>query len=351
MKKLTVPKLKERLRELRLPLSGKKAELLDRLMRSMANSADAAIEECAPKVVERVADVSRVGGGASRGRAVADTNKVGVGTLAHATKSRSAAQLRQQNLGEPGAEAGSGHIAAASSRLRRDGRQADALIHRSRWPKSRVTIGDSVKMRRVSADNGNSQLGKLMVRRGDHLRSHRGDVSAFLGVSPLHWLRGELVRKGAGHAFVRVKHPNRNVFETGILSSAEAPSFAELECGDVVRMRIVAVDLVAQKLILSMRDDPSTGRLEDADGDVDAFHDVDGWLSGVVSRLDPFGVFVDVEHPQGGCPVIGFVEMTHITEDARAALDIGRKLDVRVLRVSHELGRLMLTMRAEAAEG
>merc|ERR1711972_200782 len=90
--------------------------------------------------------------------------------------------------------------------------------------------------------------------------------------------------------------------------------------------------------------------------DFSAFEDVgsDQWLSGKVKRIASFGAFVAVTAPDGEAEADGLVHVTQIrsgyVESVEDELEVGAEVQVRVLSVDTESGRMSLSMREEEVE-
>merc|ERR1719421_1422033 len=75
----------------------------------------------------------------------------------------------------------------------------------------------------------------------------------------------------------------------------------------------------------------------------------DEWLTGQVARVAPFGLFVDVETPDGSAKADGLVHVSQIrdgfVENVEDEAQVGDEVKVRVVRVDLETGRMGLSMR------
>eukprot|EP00929_Paragymnodinium_shiwhaense_P112620 TRINITY_DN80883_c0_g1_i1.p1 TRINITY_DN80883_c0_g1~~TRINITY_DN80883_c0_g1_i1.p1 ORF type:complete len:371 (-),score=71.54 TRINITY_DN80883_c0_g1_i1:170-1282(-) len=94
------------------------------------------------------------------------------------------------------------------------------------------------------------------------------------------------------------------------------------------------------KLALSMLPPPDLGRF--------ALLHPQEWLRGTIVSIKQFGFFVEVEHPDGGAPEQGLVHVSQIkagrVEDPWAEAEEGQEVQVRVVDVDEDRGRLALSM-------
>jgi len=85
--------------------------------------------------------------------------------------------------------------------------------------------------------------------------------------------------------------------------------------------------------------------------DLSGFRDVqpNQWLSGVVTAIDPSGLYIKVDPPGGGHPQQGKVKKKDIRKgrvrDPNKEAEIGEEVRVRVTEVDEKAGRLGLSLR------
>merc|ERR1711972_1318643 len=88
-------------------------------------------------------------------------------------------------------------------------------------------------------------------------------------------------------------------------------------------------------------------------GDVPAFENIgsDQWLKGTVAKLASFGAFVQVTAPDGEAAAQGMVHITQIkdgfVESVESELEEGQEVDVRVISVDVDAGKMSLSMKPE----
>merc|ERR1712039_304810 len=161
-------------------------------------------------------------------------------------------------------------------------------------------------------------------------------------------------------AFVTVTAPDGEAEADGLVHVTQIRSgFVEnvedeLEVGAGVQVRVLSVDTESGKMSLSMREEGDE-EVEEA-ADLSAFEDVgsDQWLSGKVKRIASFGAFVAVTAPDGEAEADGLVHVTQIrsgfVESVEDELEVGAEVQVRVLSVDTESGKMSLSMREEGDE-
>jgi len=156
-------------------------------------------------------------------------------------------------------------------------------------------------------------------------------------------------------AIVTVQLPGSESIIEGLVHLSEAgtgSSFVKsvedvLSVGQEVSVRVLKVD--GMKLRLSRR--PWAAPADDSDtaDDLAAFQDVpaDEWLTGTVSRIEPYGAFVTVERSPGGPACAGLVRIEDMSEEPMASVEdvvsVGHEVSVRVRRAS--ASPLALSMR------
>jgi len=199
------------------------------------------------------------------------------------------------------------------------------------------------------------------------------DLSGFEEVAgrPDAWLEGRVAEIASIGAFVQLRAPGGDGPEAkGLLHIRQirrdyvADVAEELEVGQAVRVRVLDVDVAGGKLLLSMLEEPD-GASAGADGaaeasklnnqptDYEPFIDLIGkpkWLSGVVSAVQMYGAFVDVNSPDGGEQVRGLLHKNEMVNkliaDASKELQAGQEVRVRVIAVDPKERRLSLSQRS-----
>lgn len=190
--------------------------------------------------------------------------------------------------------------------------------------------------------------------------AQRADLSLFSGADSSEWLTGKVVNVRDFGAFVAVAPPGggastaQGLVHITQLKDGFVENVAdEVKVGDEVQVRVLKVDLGANKLALTMKSEASGGGGGGGRGvaDLSAFQDVPDtvWLSGVVKGLANFGAFVEVQPPEGGSAAQGLVHISQIKdgfiEDPGEELEMDQEVQVRVVSVDADAGKMALTMR------
>jgi len=78
--------------------------------------------------------------------------------------------------------------------------------------------------------------------------------------------------------------------------------------------------------------------------------DPDEWLTGTVDNVLPFGAFVTVKLPDGSASASGLVHVSQIrdgfVEDVAAEVEVGTEVQVRIISVDLERGKMSLSMKS-----
>ncbi|CAK0859631.1 unnamed protein product [Prorocentrum cordatum] len=127
-----------------------------------------------------------------------------------------------------------------------DGTEAAGLCHVSQVARA-VSVGQKVKVRVLGVDVGAEKMSLSMLKSG-----------GFESVSPDKWLTGKVVRCETFGAFVEVTAPNGATADGLVHISQIKDDFVrnvkkEFEPGQEVKVRVINVDVVAGKMILSMK--------------------------------------------------------------------------------------------------
>jgi len=178
------------------------------------------------------------------------------------------------------------------------------------------------------------------------------------------WLLGKVDGVADFGAFVEVTHPSgEGAPITGLvhvteLSDGIVASVRDfVDIGQEVRVRVKACDPASGKVAFSMKQPGSggaTGGQRGGTRDLSAFKDLpsDLWLTGTIKQLLNFGVVAEVPAPsgaaEGGTPGQGLVHISQVAnrfvEDVAEIVEVGQVVQVRVLGVDEERGRLSLSM-------
>merc|ERR1712039_1010555 len=128
----------------------------------------------------------------------------------------------------------------------------------------------------------------------------------------------------------------------------------ELEVGQEVQVRVVSVDVDASKMGLSMKEEWSGGDREPADLSPFEGIEPDQWLTGKVARTANFGAFVTVTAPDSDAEADGLVHVTQIkdgyVENVADEVEVGQEVQVRVVSVDVDEGKLGLSMKEEKGD-
>jgi len=174
------------------------------------------------------------------------------------------------------------------------------------------------------------------------------------------WLDGNVTGTSNIGAYVNVLEPGGTEVVQGMVHISNiADGFVEhpaevVQPGQHVKVRVLEVR--DGKLRLSMRE-AVEGSFQTADSqDVAEFVGMSPseWITGVVSHTRHYGIFVDLQSPQGGASVQGLVHISEIREgfvdDSALDVDTGQEVKVRVISVEPKHGRVSLSMRPIPAD-
>eukprot|EP00930_Biecheleria_cincta_P101839 TRINITY_DN9348_c0_g1_i16.p1 TRINITY_DN9348_c0_g1~~TRINITY_DN9348_c0_g1_i16.p1 ORF type:complete len:990 (+),score=188.45 TRINITY_DN9348_c0_g1_i16:98-3067(+) len=209
-----------------------------------------------------------------------------------------------------------------------------------------AAVGDEISVR-VKAINGTKIHLSLKSLAAESA------LSAFQDVPPDVWLPGTVTRTSAsGGIVVAVVPPNGGASFVGLVPKAQlglvphaqiqegsqegviANTWDEAVAGQHVQVRVVSV--ADGKLRLSMRNPASSANLSFLEEAVDT----DKWFTGVVSGIQPYGVFVDLQPPSGGPTLQGLVRISEIPRvfggDVEAVAGLGDEISVRVKAIEGE---------------
>jgi predicted RNA-binding protein with RPS1 domain len=179
-----------------------------------------------------------------------------------------------------------------------------------------------------------------------------------------HWISARVTSVVQFGFFADVSHPSGEGKPVNALlhKSELRDTFVEdlstiASVGDEIRVRITACDAESGKMALSMREN-SVERREKPRGrsdepqDLSEFADLspDTWLTGTVTSLHNFGIFMEVLPPNtdGGQTGTGLVHISEVADgfvqDVAELYEVGQTLQVRVLDADQEKGRLSLSL-------
>jgi len=252
--------------------------------------------------------------------------------------------------------------------------EAKGFVHKSQVAEGFVSdvrdaieVGQEVKVRVVKVNIDEHKLFLSMVQEKEPIKKKEVSLEDAARFSDLaggdQWLLGKVDSLAAFGAFVEVSHPSgEGEPVTGLVHITEMKDgFVEnindiAEVGQEVRVRVVAVDAESGKVSLSLRDPSERRGRSDEPRDLSAFQGLssDEWLTGTVSSLHNFGVFVEVAPPEGSSEGgasskgMGLVHISQIkdgyVEDVGEVVEVDQVVQVRVIEVDSDKGRLSLSM-------
>jgi len=230
-----------------------------------------------------------------------------------------------------------------------------------------VEVGQEVQVRVINVDLERGKISLSMKSGGSSEPSAArppADLSAFEGIPSDQWLTGKVARTAPFGAFVTVTAPDSDAIADGLVHiTAIKNGFVEdvneeVSPGDEVQVRVISVDAFNGRISLSMKaeeSDSGGGMFAAArpPADLSAFEGIpsDQWLTGKVARTAPFGAFVTVTTPDSESTADGLVHITAIkdgfVEDVNDEVSVGDEVQVRILSVDAEGGKMSLTMKPE----
>lgn len=147
--------------------------------------------------------------------------------------------------------------------------------------------------------------------------------------------------------FVNVGADREGMLEVGEMQDGFPPDGIDLKGGDQVTVRILEKD--GDKFYLTMRSGdlerpPRESRLS-RDASVLAEVPADQWLDGVVNSMTTWGVFVRVQPPLGGEPLLVLLHKDDFKEGFAKEAIRGAPVRVRVRGYDAEKNRALLTMK------
>jgi len=245
------------------------------------------------------------------------------------------------------------------------GAERDGLVHISKITvgfvdniRNFVEAGQTVEVR-VLEVSPEGKLTLTMLKDIDEEASE-GDVSEFESVSESEWLDATVDGIMDFGAFVVVTPPSGGPPVNGLLHLSqikagfvEHPS-QELEIGQAIRVRILAIDRAKGKLKVTMKD-VGEQPLKKGTQDVSAFSAVDEgeWFVGTVNHTRGYGILVDLPMPDGEGIIQGMVHVSEIrddfVDDPALEVEVGQEVRVRVINVDMQSGRIGLSMKEPRA--
>ncbi|CAK0810503.1 unnamed protein product [Prorocentrum cordatum] len=190
-------------------------------------------------------------------------------------------------------------------------------------------------------------------------RRVESDFTPFSGASPDEWFEGEVTNTASFGAFIVVTAEDGTQALGLCHVSQIADAFVDnindhVSVGQKVKVRVISVDMDANKMSLSMKESGGGAPVSREPADLSAFESVspDEWLTGKVARCASFGAFVEVTAPDGAT-ADGLVHITQIkdgfVENVADELEPGQEVKVRVVSVDVGAGKMTLSMIEEGA--
>jgi len=118
-----------------------------------------------------------------------------------------------------------------------------------------------------------------------------------------------------------------------------------------VRVRVKKADVDAGLLSLSMKKSRMGNSFSGGGNDYSAFESVllDTWTTGKVFRIESFGVFVTVKHPETEAEADGLVHITEIRDGIVKSIEdeveVGQEVNVRIKSMDLDARRISLSMK------
>jgi len=223
-----------------------------------------------------------------------------------------------------------------------------------------VEVGQEVQVRVLSVDTFANKM-SLSMREGGGGAPRRGpvDLTPFEGIESDQWLTGKVARLANFGAFVTITAPDSDAEADGLVHVTQIKDGYvesvedELEVGQEVQVRVVSVDVDGGKMGLSMKESFGGGGGSRGPVNLAPFQDIpeDKWIKGKVARTASFGAFVTVT-AEDGSEADGLVHITQIkdgfVESVEDELTPGQEVEVRVVSVDTDAGKMGLSMKEES---
>lgn len=183
--------------------------------------------------------------------------------------------------------------------------------------------------------------GKIVLSQRPGGKSTR-NLRPFAAASPEQWQAGVVKATARYGAFVTVSLDDNTA--DGLVPIQEISNdFIRsvddvLKPGQKVSVRILSVDVVAGKMMLTMK-----GEKKAADFNVTAFVDVppQTWMSGKVVHVTDTGAFVRLEH--AGSTADGYLHASQFGDRSSVREQLGKEIRVRIVQVNPERNRMTLS--------
>merc|ERR1719204_2453755 len=170
------------------------------------------------------------------------------------------------------------------------------------------------------------------------------EQSPFVRADPSEWHSGVVKRLLSFGAFVEVTLSGENATGEGLVHVSQVRDgfvenvSSELNVGQEVKVRVISVDETANQLSLSMREQGPFARADPSE-----------WHSGVVTGVQPFGVFVEVTLSGENATGEGLVHTSRMNissgENISDVVEVGQEVQVRVVSTDESSGQIKMSMR------
>jgi len=180
------------------------------------------------------------------------------------------------------------------------------------------------------------------------------DLSYVESLGPGEFVEGTVVAIHDFGIFVQIPQPDGRPSIQGLVPISQmSEGFVEhpgleVEVGQQVMVRKTKVE--RGKVSFSMKA-AKEGALRSGTQDLSGFQDISTstWIKGRVDGCKSFGIYVTVKDPKGGPDVVGLVHVSQIRDgfimDPAREVQTGQEVNVRVLKVDLDTGRLNLSMK------
>ena len=115
-----------------------------------------------------------------------------------------------------------------------------------------------------------------------------------------------------------------------------------VKMGEKVCAKINSIDWGKQRISLSLKD-----TTEDPWNTVAQRYEEETWIEGTVVRLTDFGAFVTLEEGVDGLIHISNLSAEHHVKHPKEVIEVGQKVEVRILKIDKENKRISLSMEPE----
>lgn len=164
-----------------------------------------------------------------------------------------------------------------------------------------------------------------------------GDVGTIFNLQPRQQLSGKVKNITPFGAFIDLGLPQDGLVHISELSRKKVDKVEDVvNVGDEVDVWVKKVDRKRGRISLTMIK-PVTRRIKDVEEDEE--------LEGVVTRLESYGAFVDIDSERDG--LVHISQITHgFINHPQEALEVGQTVQVKVLKVNRKKRQVDLSIKA-----